>query len=79
MIWREYRNNFVPDGKNVPIILIFYGISRFFLEFLHNNAKLFWNINLMQFHCVLMILVGVVCWFILNKEKPQKEQSEQKI
>ena len=69
VFWREKKNKFIPDGKNVPIVLISYGIARFFLEFLHNNEKMFLNVNLMQFHCVLMIIVGVITLRIIRKSE----------
>jgi len=71
---REKKNNFVPDGKNVPIILISYGVLRFFLEFLHDNEKIVLGLASMQFHCILMIIVGVITWKILAQdEKKSKE------
>ena len=79
VFWREKKNNFVSDGKNVPIILISYGITRFFLEFLHDNGQVFLGMDYMHFHCILMILVGVVCWFILNKEKPKKKNQDKNL
>ncbi len=69
IFWREKKNKFIPDGKNVPIVLISYGIARFFLEFLHNNEKMFLNVNLMQFHCVLMIIVGGITLSIIQKSE----------
>ena len=66
---REKKNNFVPDGKNVPIILISYGVLRFFLEFLHDNEKIVLGLASTQFHCVLMILVGVITLLIIRKSE----------
>lgn len=64
---REKKNKFVPDGRNVPIILITYGIARFFLEFLHDNEKIVLGVDSMQFHCIFMILVGIVTLLILRR------------
>ncbi len=66
---RERKNKFIPDGKNVPIILIFYGASRFFLEFLHNNEKIIIGLASTQFHCILMIIVGVLTLMIIRKSE----------
>ncbi len=69
VLWREKHNHFIPDGRNVPIILISYGIARFFLEFLHDNKKIIYGLASTQFHCLLMILVGVVTLHIIQKSE----------
>ena len=66
---REKKNNFATDGRNVPIILINYGIARFFLEFLHDNAKIIFGMNAMSFHCLFMILVGIFCLWIIRRSE----------
>lgn len=65
---REKRRNFVPDGRNVPIILISYGIARFLTEFLHDDNKLF-GFTWMQIHCVAMLLVGLITLRILKRSE----------
>ncbi len=74
VIWREKKNNFVPDGRNVPIILISYGILRFFLEFLQDNNKIFLGCSSTSFHCLFMILIGVITLLIIrHSEKNVKK------
>ncbi len=68
VFYREKKNNFVPDGMNVPIILISYGVLRFFLEFLHDNEKIVFGIASTQFHCLIMIVVGMIALFVLKKD-----------
>lgn len=69
IVVRERKNKFIPDGRNVPIILILYGVSRFFLEFLHNNKKVIIGLASTQFHCLLMIIVGVLTLIIIRKSE----------
>lgn len=71
-VFREKKNQFVPDGRNVPIMLISYGIIRFFLEFLHNNKKILLGCSSTSFHCILMILVGSLTLFIIRKHEKKK-------
>lgn len=69
---REKKNNFVPDGRNVPIILISYGIVRFFLEFFHDNKKIIFGLATTSFHCLIMIAAGLIAlWLIRRSEQTQ--------
>ena len=74
VFFKEKKNNYVPDGKNVPIILISYGIARFFLEFLHDNTKIVAGLASTQFHCLFMIAVGVFALWIIKRSE-RKEMS----
>ena len=69
MIRREKKNGFVPDGRNVPLILISYGIARFFLEFLHDNQKIVAGLASTQFHCLIMIAVGFIALRIIKQSE----------
>ena len=73
VFWREKKNHFVSDGRNVPIILITYGIARFFSEFLHDDIKIF-GFTWMQVHCVLMIMVGVITLRIIRRSEFEELQ-----
>lgn len=74
VFWREKRNHFVSDGRNVPIILITYGIARFFSEFLHDDFKIF-IFNWMQVHCFFMIIVGVITLRIIRRSEIRESQA----
>ena len=65
---REKRRGFASDGKNVPIILISYGIARFITEFLRDDNKLF-GFTWMQVHCVAMLIVGLITLRIINQSE----------
>jgi len=73
-LYREKKNGWVPDGRNVPFILIVYGIARFFLEFFHDDEKVFWGIASMQIHCLIMILVGIIALKIIQKSEVKELQ-----
>lgn len=75
VIRRERKNNFVPDGRNVPIILISYGVSRFFLEFLHDNEKIIAGLASTQFHCLIMIISGVITLMIIRRSEQNQVRS----
>ena len=69
VLLRERKNKFAPDGRNVPIILISYGVLRFFLEFFHDNEKVALVFASTQFHCLLMIAVGILTLYIINRNE----------
>lgn len=70
VIWLvEYakKQNFDCDGLCMPYMLISFGITRFFLEFLRDNAiTLFWGISELAFWALFMSMVGVV-WLAIYK------------
>lgn len=72
MVKREKKNGFIPDGRNVPLILISYGVLRFFLEYLHDNEKIIAGLASTQFHCLIMIAVGIISLRILKKSEQNK-------
>ncbi len=78
VFWREKKNHFVSDGMNVPIILISYGIARFFMEFFHDTAKIF-GFTWMQVHCVLMIIVGFITLKIIKRSEKLSTTTNDKI
>ena len=69
MLYREKKNGFVPDGRNMPFLLISYGVSRFFLEFLQDNEKVFLGCSTTNFYCIAMILVGLRCLQIIKRSE----------
>lgn len=75
IFWREKKRNFVADGRNVPLILIIYGIARFFTEFL-NYDSYFLGFTWMQVHCILMLIVGMICLRIIRKSEKQQMHLE---
>ena len=68
---RASRKNYIADGTQFPWMLILFGSTRFFLEFLRDNTKLFLGISNLAIHCVVMVVVGII-W--LRKLKLTKEE-----
>ena len=53
-------------GLCMPYMFIAFGLTRFFLEFLRNNQKLFWGISELALWSLLMFIVGIV-WIAVSK------------
>lgn len=56
-----------------PIFLILFGGTRFFLEFLRLNIKMFWGMSVYSLWALLMVAVGVV-WLVLDAGKGKKDR-----
>ena len=73
LIVRICRKGYVPDGKNLPYFLLFYGTCRFFSEITRESTRaewLFWRISDIHFHMVAMAVVGgLMLWHIAKKER----------
>ena len=65
---RAKKHNYVPDGREYPIMLATYGSSRFMFEFLRNNDKVIWRISNLALHAFFMFAVGII-WLIVIKRK----------
>lgn len=65
------REAYRVTGRMYPIFLILFGGSRFFLEFLRLNIKLFWGISFLALWALLMVAVGVV-WLVLDARRERK-------
>ena len=73
VIVRICRKNYVPDGKNLPYFLFFYGICRFFSELTRESTKetwFLWRFSDVHVHMLIMALVGgFMLYYITKKEK----------
>ncbi|MBQ3136971.1 MAG: prolipoprotein diacylglyceryl transferase [Clostridia bacterium] len=73
-----YKKDFKLNGRHYFIMIIVYGIQRFFWEFLRNNNKIiifgemtnaesgYFGLSDLSFYCIAMIAVGVVFIIALN-------------
>lgn len=53
-----------------PIFLMMYGLSRYLLDFLRDNEKVFCGISSLALHAAFMVFVGAIWYYILiRKEK----------
>lgn len=69
VVYRSKKREYKADGYNVPIILISYGIARFFLEYFHDNSKHIFGWSKMTFQCIITIIVGIMAWRKLRKDE----------
>ena len=84
MFFIAYKKNFRLNGRLFYVMLIVYGINRFFWEFLRNNDKVIvfgemtnaesglFGISDLSFYCIAMIAVGVaflIAFHIQDKKK----------
>ena len=65
------------DGRMYPVFLILFGGTRFFLEFLRLNVKVFWGISVLALWALLMVVVGIV-WLVREKKKDPETAEETK-
>ena len=73
LLMRAKRKKYVADGTQFPWMLILFGTTRFALEFLRDNQKLFLGISVLAIHCVVMVLVGII-WLIISKAQPEEKR-----
>lgn len=68
-LFRRAKNrNYVPDGREYPVMMVLYGTSRFLCEFLRDNKKLVLGISGLGFHALFMVVVGII-WIEIMKRK----------
>ena len=71
---KKYRS----DGILYPLFLVLFGGTRFFLEFLRNNDKLFRGISELALWALLMVVVGSVWLYKRKEKKPATSPTNQK-
>ena len=74
LLVRGKKRNYVPDGREYPIMLVLFGFSRFFCEFLRDNKKLWLGCSGLAFHALFMFVVGITALLVINK-KQQKTKT----
>ena len=71
---------YAQEAQAYPIMLMLFGSTRFFLEFLRAGDKLFWGISSLAIHAFVMFVVGVVWYFVerhIQKKKALNNPIEQ--
>jgi prolipoprotein diacylglyceryltransferase len=66
------KGNYVGTGKVYAMFLLTFGGTRFLLEFLRDNDKLFLGISNLALHALFMVLVGTV-WLMVLYEKDTQQ------
>ncbi len=62
ILHRQKKLHYKSDGLTYPIMMMLFGYSRFFLEFLRDNDKLFLGISGLAIHALVMGLVGTAVY-----------------
>jgi len=79
LIWtlrQAKKDNYSGNGKVYAVMLITFGYTRFFLEFLRDNDKLILGISNLAFHALFMAVVGTIWYFVLvEKERENKRKA----
>ena len=76
LVFYQKKHNYTTNGKVYPIFLMLYGSTRFLLEFLRNNEKLWLGISSLAFHALFMTVVGIVWYTIVAENKREATQDE---
>lgn len=77
----EKKHDYDGSGKAYPVMLVVYGVLRFFLEFLKQGHKVFLGISGLGIHALLMAAVGTIWLFTLEEiklENKRKAESNRK-
>lgn len=73
LLWDARRRNYIPNGKQYPIMLILFGFTRFIWEFFRDNEKLWLGCSSLAFHALFMFVVGVIALVVINKKQKRAE------
>lgn len=89
MFFIAYKKNFKLNGRLFYVMLIVYGVNRFFWEFLRDNNKIvvfgemtnaesgLFGLSDLSFYCIAMIVVGIA--FLVAFHIKDKKAAEAKI
>lgn len=69
LLIRAKKNHYVPTAETYPLMLIMFGSSRFFFEFLRQNRKILFGCSALSFHALFMFVVGLIALYIIKKKK----------
>lgn len=71
------REKYVGTGRVYAMFLVIFGGTRFLLEFLRDNDKLFFGVSNLALHASFMVLVGTIWLIMLNKNAPIQGKKKQ--
>jgi len=66
VLWR-FRKSIRIEGRIFMLYLVFAGLERFAVEFLRLNPRVLFGLSGFQIFAFLMILAGLVGWYLLGK------------
>ena len=67
------RKNYLKKGMVFSFYLVWYGLTRFFIEIFRTDSLMFLNFKAAQIVSVIMVLVGIII-FIIQVRKPKLEE-----
>lgn len=68
----EKKHDYRADGRAYSLMLMLFGYSRFLLEFLRNNHKIFMGLSSLSLHALFMALVGTAAYTTLSEHARKK-------
>ena len=74
VIWivlRSRRLNYKTECTSFPLMLLAFGLTRFFQEFARDNEKVFLGCSVLSFHALLAAVVGAVWLIVLRRRKKE--------
>ena len=77
LIWyREKKKGYGKgvDGLSFPIMLMIFGYSRFFLEFLRDNQKIIFGVSTLALHALVNALIGTVAYVVIRKRNKNSQR-----
>ena len=75
LLIRAKKKNYVPDGKEYPIMLAIFGSSRFICEFFRDNEKLWLGCSNLAFHALFMCIVGIAALIVMDRRKKHSAEA----
>ena len=70
------KKNYQTNGMLYPILLVIHGIDRLLWEFARDVRKIWLGLTPLQFHAMLMIIVGLVALRVMMKREQALKQSQ---
>ena len=74
----QKRRGYDGKGKSYPIMLVVYGVIRFFLEFLKRGEKVIFGISGLGIHALFMATVGTVWLLTLEEIKLENKRKAER-
>ncbi len=69
LVYRTRRNLYVSDGTLYPLMMVLYGVMRFYCELLRENEKIFFGCSALGLHALIVCVIGAVWLFICYRKK----------
>ena len=71
-IWHtERKRGYAVTGESYPLMMIIYGVARFFMEFACDNPKVLLGLSSPAIHAVILVVVGTA-WYTTVRDRNKK-------